>query len=188
MIQCLRKHKLEKLLFSKPKTYFILQLLPVKEHYFVEWVDMLSKYNIQVKFLKTKQSGGLLRTSSSKIQEICLKKVFNGSTLYLQPFKSFEGSFFKQFLQFTKDNQNLLINSKKKYIITHVYDSGNFYHVNEILNIEKETQFEVPTAFVQELHIPIQKTIQQLTLSYFQISFLIDIYIYKCQHSIKYQN
>jgi len=188
MIQYLRKHKLEKLLFSKPQTYFILQLLPVKESFFVEWVDALAKYDIQVKFLKTKQSGGLLRSTSSKTHETCLKTMFNGNTIYLQPTRSLKGSFFKQYFRFVKENPTLFIQKKNQYIITHVYDAGTFYHVDEILQMEKETQFEIPTKFVHQIQSPVEHTIAQLIQPVFQIALLIDIHLSQCQPSIKSQN
>jgi len=187
MIHYLRKHKLEKLLFSQPQTYLILQLLPVKECYFLEWVNALAKYNIQVKFLKTKQSGGLLRSISPQTHELCLKTIFNGNSVYLQPEPSFKGSFFKQYFRFVKEKSSLFIQLKSQYVITHVYDEGVFYHVDEILQTENQTQFEVPTNFAHQIQNPIEYTLSQISQPGFQIAFLMDSYISQCQLSIKSQ-
>ena len=54
MVSLLRKYKLEKRLFQKTETFLVVQILPVKEHFYIEWVLKLAKYSIDVKFLKTK--------------------------------------------------------------------------------------------------------------------------------------
>ena len=130
MVSLLRKYKLEKRLFQKTETFLVVQILPVKEHFYIEWVLKLAKYSIDVKFLKTKQGYGILTSFFN--QKRPFKKLFTGSVIYLSLKPNFEGSLFMQLHLFLKETSSLFINKNKRWQSLGAYEKGQFYHIRSL--------------------------------------------------------
>ena len=144
MINYLRKYKINKLLSTKIQSYILVQILPVKSSIFIEWVKMLSLFNITVKSLKSKQTGGILSSTYNKKYNSIFKNLFKGFLVMLQPTNFL---FFENFFEFTKKNKNLNI---IKIIKICAFFEGFFYNLDFI----KKSLFLKKNFLVLNLKMP----------------------------------
>ena len=181
MVSLLRKHKLEKRLFRKTETFLVVQMLPVKEHFYIEWVLALAVYGIEVKFLKTKQGYGLLTSFFN--QKTPFKKLFTGSTLFLSLKPKNEGSLFIQLHTFLNENKNLFINKNKRWASLGAYDKGRFYHIKSLTTTCFLTNtFEPDFGFITHFKKPVKTNLSLLNQP--TVSFMLLLFIHQVKTKI----
>ena len=138
MIYFLRKHKLEKILYNKKNSFLIIHIIPVKEVFLINWVSILAKYNILAKYLKTKQSGGILKSIINKKNNKSLNFIFKNSIIYLYINSTKPGLLLNQFMLFLEKEKKLFINNNKKFNLLSVFIENEFYHSKTALEFIKK--------------------------------------------------
>ena len=131
----LKQYKIEKLFQENPKSFIIIELLPIKEGNLVQLVQKFNNFGFEAKALKTKTAGGIFSSfQSQKVKGNCesspytFKNIFKGNLMLIYPNPSKINDL--KVLETMKTSTFLETIKVKDIIVLGVYHKGLFYHSN----------------------------------------------------------
>ena len=166
MINFLKKSKLNLISTKKPNSYIIAQLLPVKQKAFIEFVRFMKKFDLEVKFVKSKNYSGVLRSFFHLIYNNYHKNVYSTSIIIIfDKKKEKQNNLFIKYFEAIKKNPKLSIINK--IILLSFFSKGILYNTYQIRD-----KFELDNNFFYNLNFNIIKLISTINLITFKILLL----------------
>ena len=168
----LRKHKTEKILLSTPETIYILQKSPTKEKDFITWTQELSKFDLEVKFIKPSNLYGIFNLMALNP----IRNIFKVSSLVLTLKKDSKYNLFKQYSEFLSKNSDLFLIKNKKIKIVFIISKGQFFHAKSLDVIKNYDESLNIKKVVNILNKPLLKSLKVLNLPFYKLLLVLKNY------------